>query len=153
MHSSSRMRTSRLLPISSSIHCSGGVYLPGGIPARGCTCRGGYTCQGVYLPGGVPTRGCTCRGVCFPAGGVPAGGLPARGCICQGDVPARGCTCLPGGTYPGTTRPPPCEQNDWQTSFACGKKDDCQRRSHRFHVSCLLPPSHSPRPLNPLVSY
>ena len=47
MHSS-RVRTARLLPISPSMHCSRGVYLPGGVPA-----------WGVYLPGGggVPARG------------------------------------------------------------------------------------------------
>ena len=51
---SSRMRTARLLPVSPSMHCSGG-----------CTCQ-----RGVYLPagGGVP------EGV----GGVPARGVPAQ---------------------------------------------------------------------------
>ena len=44
MHSS-RMRTARLLPVSPSMHCSQGV------PARG-----------VYLPGSVPAGGCTCPG-------------------------------------------------------------------------------------------
>ena len=53
MHSS-RMRTARLLPVSPSMHCSRGVYLPGGVPA-----------QGVYLPRGVPAQG-----------GVPAQVLP-----------------------------------------------------------------------------
>ena len=33
MHSS-RMRTTRLLPVSPSMHCSWGVYLPGGVPAQ-----------------------------------------------------------------------------------------------------------------------
>ena len=33
MHSS-RMRTARLLPVSPSMHCSWGVYLPGGGPAQ-----------------------------------------------------------------------------------------------------------------------
>ena len=58
MHSS-RMRTGRLLPVSPSMHCSGGgcvpareVYLPGG-----CTCLGGVPAQWdvpaweVYLSG------------------------------------------------------------------------------------------------------
>ena len=44
-----------------------GVYLPrvggytylGGVPAWGIPAQGG----GVYLPGGVPTRGCKCQGV------------------------------------------------------------------------------------------
>ena len=71
MHSS-RMRTASLLPVSPSIHCSrGGGYLPGGIPARGCTCQG-IPAQGVYLPEGVNLLGDTCPG------GVPAGGVPAQ---------------------------------------------------------------------------
>ena len=50
---SSRMRTARLLPVSPSKHCTGGVSAPGGV----CS-------QGVYLPGetclgGVPAQGCT----------------------------------------------------------------------------------------------
>ena len=58
------MRTVRLLPVSPSMHCSWGVYLPGGVPAG----------QGVYLPG---------EGVYLPRGG---------GCTCQG-VTCRGGTC------------------------------------------------------------
>ena len=49
MHSS-RMRIARLLPVSPSMQCSRGVYLPGGVPGWG-----GVPAQGVYLPGG-----CTC---------------------------------------------------------------------------------------------
>ena len=45
MHSS-RMRTTRLLPVSPSMHCAGGVCFPGG---------------GVYFPEGVSASG----GVCF----------------------------------------------------------------------------------------
>ena len=80
MHSS-RMCTARLMPISPSMHCSGGVYLPGGVPV-----------WGVYLPGGVPAwgwgvpaqkgylpGGCTCPGVYLPEGGVLAGGYLPRG--------------------------------------------------------------------------
>ena len=54
--------------------------IAGGVPAGGCTCPAGCTCQGVYLPGW-----CTCQE------GVPARGvyLP-RGCTCPGGVPARG---------------------------------------------------------------
>ena len=83
MHSSG-MRTTRLLPVSPSMHCS-----KGGIPARGGC---------IYLEG-VPTQGVPAQG------GVPAWGVPALGGVpTQGDVPAQGvCTC------PGT---PPCEQND-----------------------------------------
>ena len=97
------MHTACLLPVSPSMHCSGGctcrrgVYLPRGVYlAGGCTCRGGCTC-----PEGVPARGCTCPG------GVPVqGGVPGQGVYLPRGVPAWGCTC------PGT---PPCEQNSWHT--------------------------------------
>ena len=101
---SSRMHTTRLLPVSPSMHCSKGVYLPG----RGegiCTCPEGVPAQG----GGVPAGGwCTCpgrylyRGVYLPGGG----GVPSQGGTCTGDVPVQG-----GGTCPGTPPPPTCEQN------------------------------------------
>ena len=45
------MRTARLLPVSRSMHCSGGCTCPGG-----CTYPGGVPAQG-YLPGGVPAKG------------------------------------------------------------------------------------------------
>ena len=73
--------------VSPSMHCSGGaacpggctypgVYLPGGVPAKGCTCLG-CTCQGVYLPGEM-----------YLPGSVPAkGGVPARGGTCPGAPP------------------------------------------------------------------
>ena len=82
MHSS-RIGTARLLTVSQHA-------LPGGVPARGCTCLGVYlprrcTClegtyQGVYLPMGVCTfpGGCTCPGVCVY--------LPG-GCTCPGTPP------------------------------------------------------------------
>ena len=69
------MPTARLLPVSPSMHCSGGLYLPGGVPA-----------QGVYLPGGVPGQG---RGVYLPEGVSAQGGV---GCTCPGGVPAGGYT-------------------------------------------------------------
>ena len=47
---SSGMRTARLLPVSTSMHCFRGVYLP-----RGCTCSGGVPAPGEYLPRGVGT--------------------------------------------------------------------------------------------------
>ena len=133
MHSS-RMRTSRLLPVSPSMHCSRGMHLIlrgylvlGDVPAGGCTCPGGV---GVYLPGGtwsrgVPgPRGCICRGrtcsrrvylpmgVYLVLGGVPAqGGVPGPGgCTYLGGVPGPGgCTYLgvylvPGG--PAQVLPP-----------------------------------------------
>ena len=81
MHSS-RMRTARLLPVSPSMHCSGG----GGTWSWGgwgdCTWSGG---------GGVPG----------PRGGVPN---PRGGCTWSRGVPHG----MGGGTCPGT---PPCEQN------------------------------------------
>ena len=109
MHSS-RMRTAHLLPISPSIHCSGG-YLPrGGVPAQGCTCQGVYLPGLVYLPGGgvyLPGR-CTWWGVYLP-----------EGCTCPGGVSAWG--YLP--WYSPVNR-----ITDWcknitlpQTSFAAGK--------------------------------
>ena len=56
MHSSG-MCTAHLLPVSPSMHCSGEVYLPQRVPARGRGVPGGCTCWGVYLSGG-----CTCPG-------------------------------------------------------------------------------------------
>ena len=82
MHSR-MMRTARLLPISPSMHCSGGY-----------TCWGGGTCQGVYLP-----RVCTCLGVHLPRGCTCPGGVPSQGVYLP-----RGCTC-PGVTYPGVYLP------------------------------------------------
>ena len=63
-----------------------GMYLLGGVPAWGCTCRGMYlpggTSLGVYLPGGVPARG-----VYLPGGVYPPGGVPAWGHTCPGTPP------------------------------------------------------------------
>ena len=59
MHSSG-MRTARLLPVSPSMHCSGGCTCWGCVPGPGgCTCLGGVPGPwGVYLvPGGVPAQG------------------------------------------------------------------------------------------------
>ena len=115
MHSS-RMRTACLLPVSRSMHCSGGggcVPAPGGM---------GVPARGVPGPGGVPgPRGCTCPGACTCLGGVPGswgwvyllGGVPAQGVDLPGGVPAQVL--------------PPCEQNRCksitlpQTSFAGSK--------------------------------
>ena len=99
MHSS-RMRTARLLPVSPSMHCSGGItWSSGGVPA------GGYLVLGVYLVlGGVPglgvylvLGGCTWfpGGVPGPGGGVylVPGDVPGpRGVPGLGGVPAGGCT-------------------------------------------------------------
>ena len=70
-----RMRTARLLTISQhalpGVYLPVGVYLLGGVPARGwgCTCPG----EGYLLGGGVPAgRG---GGGAVPAGGVPTWGV------------------------------------------------------------------------------
>ena len=93
------MRTARLLPVSLSMHCSGGEYLPGGYLPGGWgvyLCGVGVPAQGVYLPGGVPAQeGCTCLGGYMPRRGVPTRGYLSGGCTCPED----------GDTCPGT--PPP----------------------------------------------
>ena len=65
------MRTARLLPVSPSMHCFGGVYIRGDVPA------GGVPARGMYLPGVVPAGGYL-LGVYLPGGG----GVPAWGCTC-----------------------------------------------------------------------
>ena len=102
---SSRMRTARLLPISPSMHCSRGVYLPGGIPARR------IPAHGVYLPRGVPAQW-----------GVPAWGVPAWGVFLPRGVPAQ-------GGVPAQVLPPVNRMTDRcknitlpKTSFAGGNK-------------------------------
>ena len=62
MHSSG-MRTARLLTVSQH------ALWPEGVPAQGVPAGGGYLPggylperEGVYLPGGVPARGSTCPG-------------------------------------------------------------------------------------------
>ena len=73
------MCTAHLLTVS----LSGGVYLPGGVPAQGCTCpwRGGVPGWGVlYLPGVYMPGGCTYQGVYLPG---------ERRCTCPGGVPAQ----------------------------------------------------------------
>ena len=146
---SSRKRTARVLTVSPSILCTGGVYLvPGGVsgPRGVCTwSRGGCTCSwGVYLVlGGVPgPGGCTCSwGVYWCQGGVPgAGGCTwSWGVSAPGGVPAPrgswGVYLLPGGVpgpggctwSRGCQVLPPCEQNDKQVqkyylapNFVCG---------------------------------
>ena len=88
MHSS-RMRTSRLLPVSPSMHCSRGVYLvPGDVPGpEGCTCS-----WGMYLVRGCTwSRGCLLWGVAAPGGGLVGGGACSGGCLVRG---------VPGGDPP-----------------------------------------------------
>ena len=143
MHSN-RMYTARLLPVSPSMYCSQGVYLPRGMapplsvkPAWGCICLevylpGGCTCQGGvpargYLSGGCTCLGCTCPWVPAQEGVLP-GGVPARGCTCQGvsvwgvylprGVPAWGGEPARGCTCHGRCicpGTPPREQNSLHT--------------------------------------
>ena len=101
----SRMRTTRLLPVSPGIHCSRGV--PG--PGEGCTWF-----QGVYL---VPV-GCTwSQGVYLVPGGVPGlGGCTGLGGVCTwswGVYLVLG--CVPAQVLP------PCGQNHrclWKYNLA-----------------------------------
>ena len=74
MHSSG-MRTARLL-LYPSKRCDQGVYLPKGCTCQGGTCLGGPA-RGVYLLGGVPARGYLPRGIPMREG-VPAWGVPAQ---------------------------------------------------------------------------
>ena len=77
MHSS-RMRTTRLLPESPSMHCSrGGVSAPGGCLLLGWSARGGVCCWGCLLQ-----AGCVLLGVSAP-GNVCSGGVSARGVVSQ----------------------------------------------------------------------
>ena len=83
MHSS-RMRTARLLPVSPSMHSSGGglvVYLP-----RGCV-----------LTGGVPEVGVPARGGCTYLGDVTSQGVYLLGVYLLGVY--LGWVYLPGGVY------------------------------------------------------
>ena len=109
------MHTAHLLTISQH------ALWPWGVPAWGYLPRG-YLPRGVYLPGSVPAWGCTCvGGTCWglPArgylgvyltrgvyllGGACLGNLPAWGVYLPGGVPAWG-IYLPGETCPGTAPP------------------------------------------------
>ena len=115
MHSS-RMRTTCLLPISPSMHCSRRVYLLGGYLPGIIPAHGGVPAQGVYLPWGIPALGCTCQGVpalgCTCSGVYLLGGYLPEGCTCPGGCTwctCLGCTCWGGGYMPRYSLP--CEQN------------------------------------------
>ena len=88
---------------------------------------GGLPAGGVPAWGGVPPRGCTCRGDLL-GGCTCQGGVPARGGDLPGGVPTQG---IPGqGGVPAQVPPPPvnrmtdkCKNITLpQTSFAGGKK-------------------------------
>ena len=61
---SSRMRTARVLTVSPSMLCAGGVSAPrGGVCSGGCTLSGGCLLPGDVLgPRGVSARGDVCLG-------------------------------------------------------------------------------------------
>ena len=89
MHSS-RMHTARLLPVSSSMHCSGGVPGPGGL----YLVRGYLVLREVYLvPGGYLVRGHLVWGEeCTWSWGmylVPWGYLVPGGTWSRGGVPTQ----------------------------------------------------------------
>ena len=138
---SSRMRTTHLLPVSPSMHCSGGctlpwrVYLPGGVylPKGVVPAQGGVPTRGCTCPGGVPAwGGCTYLGVYLPRGGVPAwgeylsGSVPARGCTCRGVYLPRRELCLLGGYLPRYSPPvnrmtDRCKNITLPQTFVCGR--------------------------------
>ena len=128
MHSS-RMRTARLLPVSPSMHCPGGVPGPGGwgLPGPGeCTwSREGVPCpKGLYLVlGGVPGLECTWsrEGVPGPRGLYLVWGVPGGVYLIPGGVPGPG-----GGICPDT----PPMWTEWQTGvkiLPCPKLRFCGR--------------------------
>ena len=108
------MRTARVLTVSPSMLCAGGMSAPGGYlvgwgvpgPGRcllwgvylvwGCTWSGGCLLWGVYLVlGGVCAGGCLLWGVSAPGGCLLPGGCTWSGGVCSWGVV---CVCLlPGG--------------------------------------------------------
>ena len=124
---SSRMRTSRLLPVSLSMHCDGrgvGLLLGVGVPAFG---PGGLVHGGVCSGGGV----CSWEGACLWSWEVSALG----GVVCSWGGPAYGpggaCSWPPGGIPTCNGADPSPRVNRMtdrskniillQTSFAGGK--------------------------------
>ena len=89
MHSS-RMRTARLLPVSPSMHCAGGVSALGvcllwerGVCSHGRCLLQGDICSG----GGVCSHGrCMLQGDICSGGWVSAQGVSALGCLLWGCV-------------------------------------------------------------------
>ena len=136
MHSS-RMRTARLLPVSPSMHCAGGVSSRGCL-LWGCLLQGGV-CSGDVCSGGCLLLG----GVCLWSWGVSTPGVSALGGVCSCGVFASGpgvvssttiFTTISLWTWGGVsqhslvqTLPPVnwttdrCKNLTLQTSFASGK--------------------------------
>ena len=123
---SSRMRTSRLLPVSLSMHCDGrgvGLLLGVGVPALvlGVWSQGGSALGGVSAPGRVPAYG---HGRCLPWGVLSA---PGGACLWSGGAcfwPPRGIpTCNGADPSPHVNRMTERSKNIilLQTSFAGGK--------------------------------
>ena len=100
---SSRMRTPRVLTVSPSMFCAGGVSAPGGCTcSQGGVCSGGCTwSRGCLLPGGVlgpegvSAPGVVCSGGCLLLGGCLFQGVSALGGVCSG-----GCTWSRGVSAP-----------------------------------------------------
>ena len=116
MHSS-RMRITRLLPLSPNMHCGGGMSAPGGVCSWG-VCSGGICSGGRCLP----------RGVSAPGGGVCSGGrwgvcsqdnVCSGGCLLWGEVSAQGWCLL-------------------RRVSALGEVG-CLLQGNVFSVGCLLP--------------
>ena len=78
MHSS-RMRTARLLPVSPSMHCAGGVSTPGGAAPGGICSQGSVWSWGGCLP-------LVLGGVCLWSQGVSASGPRGVSASGQGGV-------------------------------------------------------------------
>ena len=68
---SSRMHTARLLTVSPSMHCTGGVCVARGVPCRGVSLPGGLLAGGCLARGSPCPGGSACWGVCL-LGGIPA---------------------------------------------------------------------------------
>ena len=84
------MRTTRLLPVSPSMHCAGGVSAPGGV------CSGGVSAWGVSAQWGCLLQAVSALGGCL------LWGCLLRGCLLWGVSVPGGVGCLfPGGLLLG----------------------------------------------------
>ena len=92
MHSS-RMRTTRVLPVSPSMHCAGGCLLRGR----------GFSPGGCLLPGGLLPKGGKC---------LLQGGVCSHGGLLQRDVCSGGC-------LPRAVCHSPCQQNSGVKTLPC----------------------------------
>ena len=129
MHSS-RIHTTHLLTVSTSMHCAGGCLVWGSLSGgawSGGVCSGGIPGPRGALSGGgawsgwILLWGCLIQGVC--SGGVPgprgalSGGVPGLGGFCSGGAWSGGSAqggCLLWGVYKHALRQTPRERNDRQ---------------------------------------